>query len=318
MPDITASAATPAQVLDIDWNRFDGLKEYLLNYISHFHNQVATQVNENKLVLLLLQAAYHLLRFGFYSAQEVASVIPIFLKVLDGRGDKVGLPNLSESTNSYEQRVDNECNTLIIMECKLWCYAVTRACSTASYGPLASEPSNLACSTMRRCCRVFSLVCTMRVDIRLSKLLLQYKAEYDKGLWAPPKEKKKKGFFGWGTSRSNQNKDGYVQLIDEGADAGGNGAMIRRSGSGIGGADLKKSRRRSGTTALANKGLFELLALEVRLHHTSCCCSGSTAIHAALRLLHGCCVALRFGAHCYLAVLNGRRTFRATACPTWS
>ena len=45
MPDITASAATPAQVLDIDWNRFDGLKEYLLNYISHFHNQVATQVN---------------------------------------------------------------------------------------------------------------------------------------------------------------------------------------------------------------------------------------------------------------------------------
>eukprot|EP00966_Prymnesium_polylepis_P090839 2103442-Prymnesium_polylepis.1 len=86
------------------------------------------------------------------------------------------------------------------------------------------------------CCRVLSLVCTMRVDIRLSKLLKQYKGEYDRGAWAHGGgEKKKKGLFGFslggGNSAKVATKDGYTQLTDEGA-ADARALDLRSSGSG--------------------------------------------------------------------------------------
>ena len=214
--------------LPIDWKQFDGLKEYLLNYISGFHHQIATQVEQNKLVLLLLQAAFQLLRFGFYSSFEVAKLIPNFLSVLDGRGDSVGLPGI-DAQERYEKRVDNSCNTLVIMECKMWC------------------------------CRVLSLVCTMRVDIRLSKLLAQYKADYDSGKWSTKTKKKKKkgllGFFGGNkdASQSAKTKDGYVALADE--DAPGKQATGRRSSS-------MAHKTSSMAHKTGNPTLFDLLSLE--------------------------------------------------------
>ena len=120
-------------MLDIDWNRFDRFKEYLFRYISRFHHQTATAIHENRMVLALLKAGYHLLRCGFYTSAEVVNVIPTLLRVLDGTGDHVGLqPKGEASTARYKVRVSTKVDTLVIMECKLWC------------------------------CRVLLLVCTMR------------------------------------------------------------------------------------------------------------------------------------------------------------
>lgn len=43
--------------------------------------QVATQTTENRLVLVLLQAAYGLLRFGFYSTAETTDLVALMMAV---------------------------------------------------------------------------------------------------------------------------------------------------------------------------------------------------------------------------------------------
>ena len=140
--------------LRLDWSRFDNLKAHLLAYISRFHHQTGTQVVENRMVLLLLQCCYHLLRCGFYKSAEVVTIIPTLVAVLDGTSDKVGLWGEKEDPlERFKQRDGVKCSTLVIMECK-------------------SEV-----------CKILSLICTMRVDIRLSKLLRQYKLEYESGKW---------------------------------------------------------------------------------------------------------------------------------------
>jgi hypothetical protein len=213
-------------VLPIDWHQFDGLKAYLLGYIARFHHQVGTQVRENKMVLQLLQACYHLLRFGFYTSVEVAKIIPTLLAVLDGTADRVGLHSHEEPGERYKQRVrlhgDRAVNTVVIMECKLWC------------------------------CKVLSLVCTMRVDIRLSRLLERYKEEFVRGDYSAKSEQR--GLFGLFGGSGKATKDGrYARLHDE---EDGAAPPARTESTLARGRAHSKGRQ---------QGLFEVLSLEVDL-----------------------------------------------------
>jgi hypothetical protein len=101
------------------------------------------------------------------------------------------------------------------------------------------------------CCRVLSLVCTMRVDIRLSKLLAQYKSEYQRGGYAKPAEKKGGGLLSFMSEKGSRatTRGGYVRLEETTGD--GDGAA--------------PSEQRVSTTSRAAraKGLFEVLSLEV-------------------------------------------------------
>ncbi len=136
---------------DFDWARFDGLKAYILEHLRRQRQQVATQVTENQLLLALLRASYCLLRFGFYSTDETTELVPVVLGVLDSAADRVGLHADEAHDERYKLRVDPGCNTMLVMECKVWA------------------------------CRVLSLVCTMRCDLRLSLLLKHYKHELLQG-----------------------------------------------------------------------------------------------------------------------------------------
>jgi hypothetical protein len=141
-------------VLKVNWGQFDRLKQHLLGFIQQYHVQVAVRVRENRMVLLL-QCCYHLMRCGFYTSDEVREIIPTLVAVLDGTGDTVGLFEGESNAERYKMRDGLSASTLVMMEAK---------------------------ST---CCKILSLVCTMRVDIRLSKLLSQYKREFDDGKWGP-------------------------------------------------------------------------------------------------------------------------------------
>ena len=76
------------------------------------------------------------------------------LALLDGRLDKVGQLEDEDPTERCRQWKTSECDTIVIMECKLWI------------------------------CRILQLVCTMRLDIRLSLLLRNYREEWNMGAWA--------------------------------------------------------------------------------------------------------------------------------------
>jgi len=67
-------------VLDIEWGQFDGLKAFILQYISKFFSQTATMVSQNTMVLQLLQVLYHLIRGGFYRAPELLQLREPLLK----------------------------------------------------------------------------------------------------------------------------------------------------------------------------------------------------------------------------------------------
>ena len=145
--------------LDVDWHRFDGLKEYAHTIIARLKHQSATEVVENNLMLALVRAIFCLVRLGFYHAAEVEVLVPKLLTIVDGTGDKMGLYSRNEeaarANERYKVRVDSDCNTFVIMETKVWA------------------------------CKVLSLVVTMRVDIRLSLLLWRYKQRFEAGAYKP-------------------------------------------------------------------------------------------------------------------------------------
>ena len=140
-------------VLDIDWKRFNGLKAFVLEYVSRFFDQTATRIKENEMVLQQLQLLYYLIQGGFYTSDEVTEIRAPLLSLLDGRGDKVGLTPNEAPTDRYKQWKTLKCDTVVIMNCKSWL------------------------------CRILQLLCTMRLDIRLSQLLARYDDEWRQGAW---------------------------------------------------------------------------------------------------------------------------------------
>jgi len=82
-------------VLDIEWERFNALKSFIVEFVSTgnggspFFNQTGTQIKENKMVLQLLQLLFHLIQGGFYPAKDLVEVLPTLIQLLDGRDDKV-------------------------------------------------------------------------------------------------------------------------------------------------------------------------------------------------------------------------------------
>ena len=116
---------------------------------------MATNVPANKMVLQLLKLLFHLLQNGFYTATELGPLLPVVLKVLDGRRDSVGLHRHEKAADRYRQWKTIKADTVLVMECKVWI------------------------------CHVLQLICTVRLDIRLSRLLAYYREQWDAGAWPP-------------------------------------------------------------------------------------------------------------------------------------
>jgi hypothetical protein len=141
-----------------DWTKFDGLKHYIAAVLPRLRDQKATDVHQNKLMLALVHAAHELVRLGFYSTDELTELVPALLCVIDGFGDEIGLFKNEKPGDRYKVRVDAQCNSLVIMEGKLWA------------------------------CRILTLVCVMRVDIRISTLLRDYKRRWEAGFYLNERE----------------------------------------------------------------------------------------------------------------------------------
>ena len=84
-----------SQVLDIEWERFNALKSFIVEFVSTgnggspFFNQTGTQIKENKMVLQLLQLLFHLIQGGFYPAKDLVEVLPTLIQLLDGRDGRL-------------------------------------------------------------------------------------------------------------------------------------------------------------------------------------------------------------------------------------
>ena len=140
--------------LDIDWSKFDELKEFIAHYLSALtlSGQVATHLEENHMMLELVKLLYHLVQSGFYTSDQVGTLLPVLLDALDGTHDRVGLaPGWEDPKQRYEQIKTIRVNTVEIMECKHWL------------------------------CRILQLVVTMRLDIRLSLFLDKFQRKWNSG-----------------------------------------------------------------------------------------------------------------------------------------
>ena len=93
------------------------------------------------MLLEMLQLTYQLILFGFYSVHELSDHMGGILARMDGRQDRLYESEDGPSNLRFTKLAATDCNTVVMMECKLWC------------------------------CRILQLVCTVRLDVRLSKLL---------------------------------------------------------------------------------------------------------------------------------------------------
>jgi hypothetical protein len=74
----------------IDWHKFDGLKTFVLEYLTKSTGaQTATHTSENAMILSLLKLLYQLVRGGFFVASEMNDLRSTLLHILDGRSDTV-------------------------------------------------------------------------------------------------------------------------------------------------------------------------------------------------------------------------------------
>ena len=132
------------------WSRFDGLKRYALSYLMGFTAGDAHRIAQNKMVLELVRVVHTLIGCGFYRAVELESMIEPVLRLLDGRRDVVGLDvdpgdGLDKDRRArYARRATIAYDTVVIMEAK------------------------------RVLCEILKLICTVRLDLRLSHLLGMY------------------------------------------------------------------------------------------------------------------------------------------------
>ena len=141
---------------EVQWSAFDALKSCALEWFSGFERQVATQVDENTMMLQLLRLVHALVQSGFYTSGQISSFVPTLVRVLDGRLDRVGLQREGERADlRYGRHKTSMCDTVVIMESKVWA------------------------------CKVLELVCVMRLDIRLSHVLALYREEWEQDRWRP-------------------------------------------------------------------------------------------------------------------------------------
>lgn len=134
-----------------NWSRFDDLKEYVLRLVTKFFKQDGLQIKENKMVLELVMLTYDLILVGFYKSAQLSDIIEPLLRLLDGRADTVGINTLPDGGDRdkaarFKKQATIKCNTVIMME------------------------------TKRCICDIFQLICTVRVDIRISIFLGMYHA----------------------------------------------------------------------------------------------------------------------------------------------
>lgn len=179
----------------IDYAKFDDLYGFVQHFLRpYFHNELgqrATEVDRNRMVAQLVQVLYHLIRMfcrssipgllrvaaplaclahlvfecrvwtggGFVAYKKLPGLVRRMLMMLDGSNDAVGLEG-SKPEDRYTRKrtvktaTRQACDTVVIMEAKLWL------------------------------CHCLQLVCTVRLDLRLSLLLDQYRAEFEAGVWS--------------------------------------------------------------------------------------------------------------------------------------
>ncbi|KAL1510122.1 hypothetical protein AB1Y20_006454 [Prymnesium parvum] len=136
----------------LDGAHFDGLKRYIEARLLKSRKQVASQLAENKMLLEILQTLYFLVEAGFYDLEQLQSIRAPLLLLLDGRDDILGRAGYHEEPHERYQVIRvKDCDTMLIMECKLWI------------------------------CKLLQLVFTVRLDMRLTKMLVQYKQEWEAG-----------------------------------------------------------------------------------------------------------------------------------------
>ena len=159
----------------VDPHKFDALRGFIGRFLAPYFaeggaGQVATQVETNTMILEVIKVLYHLLRCGFYPYDEIPALCRSMLHMLDGKNDTTGLENEREGDRYRRKRTvrtanREPCDTLLIMEAKLWL------------------------------CYTLNLVCTARLDLRLSLLLSQYRDEFHAGVWKTLDEKARLRFF---------------------------------------------------------------------------------------------------------------------------
>ena len=189
--------------LPVEWDRFNTLQIAIYDFLrKHAASQTATRIELNWMILETLRLLHEMILLGFVpsgarTAEEleaapvevrpkapkrqmsltgwsadsylplveeesveddsppplkptecptVRQFIPILLRVLDGTGDRFDEDRSSDAGDArrYTQMTSITHDTVVIMNCKIWA------------------------------CRTLQVVCTMRVDIRLSRLLYLY------------------------------------------------------------------------------------------------------------------------------------------------
>ena len=187
--DARSKKEGPSVVIPV-WTRFDELKQFILFYLTkvgvpddahafcpnfapysftlnlehmlpasaQFLKQNAMQIKENLMVLELVQVIHDLLLTGFYRSREVPQIIMPMLQLLDGRKDVLGLDGANGDVDPrarYRQAATIRYNTVIIMKAK------------------------------KQLCEILQLICTMRLDIRLSLLLGIYHSTLEQSAHEP-------------------------------------------------------------------------------------------------------------------------------------
>ena len=145
--------------------RHNGLKRFILHFLGKYFKQTATDIKGNGMVLELLKGLFQLIYGGFYKADEISrDLCDPLIRLLDGREDRLtenGGPEVDLGGQPLRYQVKRQVasstsiawDTGAIMECKLWI------------------------------CKILQLICSVRLDIRLSQLLNRFRAEWQSGVW---------------------------------------------------------------------------------------------------------------------------------------
>jgi hypothetical protein len=142
--EVESIAATGAlsskKNLSTAWDRFDELKSFASSFLEPFHYQHAMDISKNGMVFKLVEMIYLLIQGGFYNVSQLTTMIPYLLRLLDGRGDVVD-EQLVSASERYQRRSTVKVNTVLLMQ------------------------------TKQQICMILQLICTLRLDIRLSSIL---------------------------------------------------------------------------------------------------------------------------------------------------
>lgn len=103
-----------------DWEQFDHLKLFAIQWIQQHEVQNATKIRANAMTLELAKLIHDLILGGFYKSSELAAILPPLIGLLDGRGDVVGKDSDGSSAEDpsarYEKEATIHCDTVLLME----------------------------------------------------------------------------------------------------------------------------------------------------------------------------------------------------------